>query len=54
MGVLNYLMNTLRCPHCASKDVEIAKGGNSYSGLKGGLGKAMFGSSGLILSLIHI
>lgn len=51
MGLLNYLMNTLRCPHCASKDVEIASGGNGYSGFLGGIGKAMYGPSGLVLGV---
>lgn len=49
MGFFSNMLNTLRCPRCTSKDVEITSGGTSYSGLKGGLGKAMFGNTGLIL-----
>lgn len=51
MGILSWIGNTLRCPRCMSKDVEIASGGSSYSGLKGGLGKGLYGNAGLILGI---
>lgn len=51
MGILSWFGNTLRCPRCASKDVEISSGGTSYSGLKGGLGAGLFGSKGALFGV---
>lgn len=52
MGILNWLFGTtLRCRRCGSKDVQITSGGAGFSGFKGGLGRGLFGESGMMMGI---